>query len=107
MGVFRNMGKRSNLFLNKKGQSAVEYILLLAVVSTLMFTLVNSKSFKDFLGKDSGFFKTLAEKYAVSYRHGLLNGDDDLDYTGHDHVTFYNEGSNTSRFFTNRKGYPQ
>ena len=57
---------------NIKGQSTVEYVLLLAVVLTFMTTIWNSKAFKDFFSKDSKFFAAISEKVRVSYRFAAV-----------------------------------
>lgn len=39
----------SVLLKNKKGQSVVEYILLLAVISSIGYSFYNNRAFKDFI----------------------------------------------------------
>ncbi|WP_127715144.1 Flp family type IVb pilin [Halobacteriovorax sp. HLS] len=102
--------KRKNLFLNNSGQSAVEYILLLSVISVLTFSIVNSKRFKDFMGPDSSFFAAIRARIEFTYRHGYDNviGNDKTNnnYT-RIHETYYNSELSTTRFFTGADGYPQ
>lgn len=86
--------------LGRKGQSAVEYILLLAVVVALTMGVFKSKAFQDFFGDDSAFFAELARGIESNYRYGLT-----LDDTSDNpHPGFYVSGG--SRFFSGRNAYP-
>ena len=69
--------------INQKGQSTVEYVLLLVVVVSLAAAFMNSDTFKKFVGKDSQLIQKLARQIVYSYRHGL-NGDDEsgTNYSG-------------------------
>lgn len=101
---------QSKNFLNSKGQSTVEYILLLLVVSVLGFSVVKSDAFKKFFGKDSVFFKTIAMQIQYSYRHGRLGTSDEINsdtftyQKKHDTYKFNDEDK--SRFFTIPEKYP-
>lgn len=44
------------LLKNKKGQSVVEYILLLAVLSSIGYSFYNNRAFKEFIRGDAGLF---------------------------------------------------
>jgi hypothetical protein len=55
---------------NNKGQSMLEYILLMAVMTTIGMTLFKSKVFTDFMGPNSVFFDELRSRYAFTYRYG-------------------------------------
>jgi Flp pilus assembly pilin Flp len=101
--------KRTNIFLNQSGQSAVEYILLLSVISVLTFSVVNSKRFKDFMGPDSSFFAAIRSRVEFSYRHGF-NGKAEDDKTNNNysqfHETYYDYETGKSRFFSGAGVYP-
>ncbi|MBC7428646.1 MAG: hypothetical protein H7336_08555 [Bacteriovorax sp.] len=96
----------SNILKNNKGQSVVEYILLLAVISSIGFTFYNNRKFKEFIGGKSGFFSELRKGTEYSYRYGRpFNAEVDYDeamgfkYSSNKHDTYYNKKSGRSRFF--------
>lgn len=102
--------KRQNIFLNQNGQSAVEYIMLLAVISVLTFSVINSDRFKDFMGPDSSFFAAVRSRIEFSYRHGYSKPvEDDKTNNGYGgfHETYYNFEKGQSRFFSGVERYPQ
>lgn len=93
------MGKA---LLNSKGQSTVEYILLLVVVASLATTVFKSDAFKELFGEDSSFFATVKKRVQFTYRHGI-EGEKDTDEFNYDdgrkHYTYFNEEENQTRFF--------
>jgi hypothetical protein len=102
------------LLRNNLGQSAVEYILLLAVITSLGYTFYNNKKFKDFLRGKDGMFATMKKGMSYSYRYGLsLNKDTpfdekaEFDYQTNKHDTYMNPSEPQSRFFIGTKEYPQ
>lgn len=90
---------------DESGQSTVEYILLLAVVASLFFTVSRSQSFQDFFGSNSSFFQTLAERIAMDYRYSTFvdTGDAIPSVPPNNHPSFSQPDGSTSRFF----GYDQ
>lgn len=101
--------KIENILLNEKGQSVVEYIMLLAVISLITFSVINSGKFKDFMGEDSAFFAGLRSQIGYSYRHGYLNSEadrSDANYSG-PHETYYNIDDGQTRFFSGGEQYPR
>ena len=56
---------------NQRGQSAVEYILLLAVLSSIGYTFYNNKKFKDLIRGNDGLFATMRKGMSYSYRYGV------------------------------------
>jgi len=99
---------------SKKGQSVVEYILLLAVLSSLAFAVFNNRRFKDFMGGEKGFFLSLRKGIEYSYRYGRpVSPDEDVDaslsyeYQSKEHDTYYNKKETKSRFFGGITAYPQ
>lgn len=90
-----------NQLSNQRGQSVVEYILLLAVVVSLSYTFYSNPKFKQFFGAD-GFFSVMRDKIAFSYRYGYDSNTpaDEFQYTSNRHHTYFNEESNASRFFS-------
>lgn len=110
------MAKLQNIvFLkNSKGQSVVEYILLLAVISSISFAFYRNKNFKDFMKGDKGLFVALRHSMEYSYRYGReLKADVDYDtsmnfkYQNNKHDTYYNSTENQSRFFSGLDPYGQ
>lgn len=104
----------SRLLKNNLGQSAVEYILLLAVLSSLGYTFYNNKRFKDFLKGKDGMFATMKKGMSYSYRYGLELKKDtpfdeklDFDYQTNKHDTYLNSNEGQSRFFSGQGPYPQ
>lgn len=55
--------------MRQKGQSTIEYILLLAVVMLLVSVVFKSPLFTELLGEDSSFFKVLKNRMEFSYRY--------------------------------------
>ncbi len=97
------MGKQSSSILNEKGQSAVEYILLLAVVMSLVMVVFRNKTFQYYMGPDSPYFETLRKYIEHSYRYGSpivtgLTPPDSNSYS--DQHTSYQSETGQSRFFT-------
>ncbi len=100
-------------FKPNEGQSAVEYIMLLAVISALTFTVMNNTRFKDFV-KGRGLFESMIKGIEYSYRYGrdLKNPDDyqrgmNFEYKSKEHDTYWNNEQNDTRFFTGTGKYPQ
>ena len=99
------MGDSKRVFLDANGQSVVEYILLLVVITSLVFAVFRSQVFKDFLGEDSSFFKSMKTQIEYSYRHGLLEKRaDESDYGG-DHHSYINPQTGNTRFFGGKEQY--
>jgi len=90
--------------LNEKGQSAVEYLLLLVVVTSLSYAVFKNPKFKEFFGQDSSFFAAMRDRMQYSYRHGLVGFEDNSSYTGI-HDTYATGGS--TRFIAPVARYPQ
>jgi len=103
--------KKHNSFLKyqEQGQSTVEYIMLLAVVMTLFFTIYNSGPFQAFLGEDSDFFNNISERLRLDYRYARrINADDDIGGSPVPNHPSFVDGSGNSRFFGYKDGdsYP-
>jgi len=96
-------------FLNNRGQSAVEYILLMAVLAALSLGVLRSPLFKDLLGNNSVFFKTLGSRVQFSYRHGFegQTESDSFNYGTATHQSYWNLDENRSRIFLNSDKYPE
>jgi hypothetical protein len=60
--------------LNQKGQTVVEYILLLTVVFALIFTFINSPFYKTMFGENGKLAQGLKSQTEFGYRHAYLLG---------------------------------
>ncbi len=103
----------SHILKSNRGQSVVEYILLLAVLSSLAFSVFNNRRFKDFLGGEKGFFLSLRKGIEYSYRYGrAMSADEDVEdalsfeYQTNKHDTYFNPKENKSHFFGGTSAYP-
>ncbi len=107
MGMVR-MGRKKNniLVMTENGQSMVEYMMLLGVVLTMTFSILQSKRFQDFFGKESPVLNLLRERMIYSYRHGSFGEEDISDYNSAKHDTYKIPTENKSRFFTPLEAYP-
>ena len=93
------MGKA---LLNNKGQSTIEYVLLLVVFVSLATTVFKSQAFQDLFGENSTFFATVKNRVQFTYRHGIEGEkeDDNFDYgDAKSHFSYFNEEDNKTRFF--------
>ena len=108
------MAKLQNIIFLKdsKGQSAVEYILLLAVLSSIGYAFYQNKNFKDFIKGEKGLFASLEKRMEYSYRYGReLDENVDLEeamafkYQTNKHDTYYDAKVNQSRFFSGLEPY--
>lgn len=102
------MERSKKNFKNQLGQSSVEYILLLAVVVSLMTAVMRSDAFQGALGEESQIFASLYQQMSFSYRHpdsGTL--DTTLPPPARDltHASF-RSSDGTSRIVIPTLGYP-
>ena len=114
MAKLQNTVFLRNSLRNSKGQSVVEYILLLAVISSIGFALYSNKRFKDFIKGDKGMFVALRHRMEYSYRYGReldaeVNYSDAMNfkYQSNRHDTYFNVKENKSRFFSGAEPYGQ
>lgn len=103
----------ARLLATQKGQSLVEYVLLLSVLSSLAFAFYNNKRFKDFIKGTDGMFATMKKGMSYSYRYGMqYNSSTNFEeassfqYTSNKHDLYFNDKSGKSRFFTSDDPYP-
>lgn len=92
--------------LGQKGQSTVEYVLLMAVVVSVALAFLNSPMVKRFVGKDSQLMQKLYIQMSYSYRHGRMGEVDGSDYS-REHETYYDKEKGESRFFAPTSKYPE
>ena len=58
---------------NSKGQSTIEYILLLSVVMILTIKIMTGPIFKNLFGQESIVFASILKKMEFSYKHGFFD----------------------------------
>lgn len=107
MDMLRNRNKKFNCLNNQKGQSTVEYVLLLAMVMILVNTVFQSRLFKKIFGENGTFAKAFRSEVEFSYRHALRGR---AFYTepnyNNRHKSYLWEG-NSTRFFGAKDKYPK
>lgn len=103
------MGNRNVRILNAYGQSTVEYLLLLAVVITLAYTVINSQRFQDLLGREGRFAREMKAETEWNYRHGFRGRANaaPIKYPAATHPTYWNSARSYSRFIGPRDPYPR
>jgi hypothetical protein len=93
------------------GQSTVEYILLLAVVISLIFVVINSDRFKDLLGDGGGLAQRVKQELEWNYRFGSqFYGDQgawNTNLTGSSHPAYWNQRRSNSHFIGPLRPYPR
>ena len=90
---------------NARGQSFVEYILLLGMLLMIGISIFKSDTFKDVFGEDSIFFGKLKKQFEYEYRHGLSGLEDQTNETyGGVHESYFTKGK--TRFFSPETPYP-
>lgn len=87
--------------------------MLLAVMTTIILTILKSDAFQSIFGKDSEFFARLGKMVEFSYRHGHMGtqaerDSDNYNYSGNDveHKS-YRMPDSTSKFFVPTSEYPR
>jgi len=93
--------------LNQRGQSTVEYILLLAVVISLIYTVINSARFKDIVGEGGSFANKMKNSMEWNYRFGSqgTEGFSTIQYPGGRHPTYFNSSTGFTHFIGPIKPY--
>jgi hypothetical protein len=93
---------------NEKGQTVVEYILLLAVVVSLVTTFYRSKIFQKLFGEQGTIGSKIKTEAEFGYRHAYINGatvDNPDNYPGTSHPSYYDPKTSTTRFFGPKNPY--
>ncbi len=103
----------AGILASQKGQSLVEYILLLAVLSSIAFSFFNNKKFKDFVAGTDGLFATMKKGMSYSYRYGIqynnatnFEAASSFEYGSAGHDLYLNKKDGNSHFFTGLDPYP-
>ena len=93
----------------ESGQTMVEYILLLAVVVSLVMTFLRSEMFNRYFGEQGNFGVAIKRNNEFTYRHAYGGGVDVPRDTrdGSIHPSYYDaEAGGGTRFFGGRQPYP-
>ncbi len=95
----------------QRGQTVVEYILLLAVSVSLVITFYKSATFKSLFGDQGAIGQTYKMESEWGYRHAFIAGPKSGATSGpytsaHDHPSYYNPSEGTTRFFGPNDPYP-
>lgn len=107
MVMDRTKSKRQIQFLDQKGQSTVEYILLFAVVISLVGFVMKSQRFQELFGEDGKFAKTFRSEIEYSYRHarwGKVKNLGEVPNYNQKHDSWEKNGA--TRFFGPEQKYP-
>jgi hypothetical protein len=96
---------------NEKGQTVVEYILLLAVSASLVMTFYRSSTFKKLFGDQGVVGQVYKRESEWGYRHAYLSGSKEgansLPYTSaREHPSYFNSSEGRTRFFGPSDPYP-
>jgi len=93
---------------NEQGQTVVEYILLLSVVFTLIYTFLNSNFYQTMFGSNGQLATNMKSQSEFGYRHGFMRGRPaglmPLQYNGASSHPSYTKGGE-SRFYGPRNPY--
>lgn len=89
---------------NQRGQTVVEYILLLSVAVSLVVTFYNSETFKKLFGDQGAVgiaYKSEAEwGYRHAYIFGRTDGEVNLPYSAaNEHPSYWNTNRGETHFF--------
>lgn len=92
--------------LDQRGQSMVEYILLLAVVISLAGVVFKTDFWQSYFGPDGKFDQVFRARIEYSYRHSLEGSEfyAPPNYGSKNHDSYYKGGS--TRFFRPTQAYP-
>lgn len=97
------MELRNQRLLSQRGQTVVEYILLLAVSASLIVTFYRSSAFQRFFGSEGQFGKVHKLESEWGYRHALATGrvpeTNEPKATASQHPSYFNSKVGASRFF--------
>lgn len=100
------MGFKNFKFINNRGQTVVEYILLLAVVVFVSMAIFRSSYMQDFFGEDGAFATAYRTELEYSYRFAIGGrGGINVQFSSPNHPSYKNAGQ--TRFFGPKNGYPE
>lgn len=86
------------LWISQKGQSVVEYILLLAVIMVIVLTVFKAPFFKDFFSQEGKIFARFRLQWEHSYRH-CFSGMEEFNPNFQARYSGVHPSMNRNRFF--------
>lgn len=94
--------KKDSTFVDyEKGQTTVEYILLLSIVGLMMASLLKLDIFQRFLGPEGVFAKTFRGQIEYTYRHAKFGNEFSTDTSPQEEHESYK-----GRFYGAKDKYP-
>jgi type II secretory pathway component PulJ len=94
---------------SERGQSLVEYILLIAVVISLVLTLYQSAAFRRLFGTQGALGTRMKSQSEFSYRHAYMSRDNvDIDRANREgaiHPSYHDTVNGGTRFFGPKEPY--
>lgn len=93
----------------EKGQTMVEYILLLSVVAGIILAFYRSQLFQKYFGNQGFIGQTIKARSEFAYRHGYMGSEDPHPKGSRDgasHPTYADPTGQGSRFFGPKDPYP-
>lgn len=95
---------------NERGQTVVEYILLLAVAMSLVVTFYRSATFQRFFGTQGELGRLYKLDGEWGYRHASMSGrtteSNQPKASAEDHASYYNAEKSQTHFFAPTDPYP-
>lgn len=93
----------------QRGQTVVEYILLLSVVTGIVLAFYKSKLFKKYFGNAGYIGQTIKKRSEFAYRHAYMDVEDPQAKNSRDGSTHptYADPNGGSRFFGPQEPYPK
>lgn len=95
---------------NQRGQTVVEYILLLAVAMSLIVTFYRSATFQRLFGDQGELGQLYKQEAEWGYRHGHISGryveSNAPKASAREHSSYWNAEASETRFFGPKANYP-
>jgi len=96
---------------SEKGQTVVEYILLLTVAVSLVLTFYRSATFKRLFGEQGMLGQQVKSQTEFAYRHAYSMNRPATDVSrdnkdGASHPSYADENAGGTRFFGPKRAYP-
>ena len=93
---------------NDDGQTTVEYLLLIFVVVSLLFTILQSRIVRNVLGTEGETIQTFKRIIERGHRHAFSGGDPADSYGNFSgrHDSYVNNETGDTRFFVPTDPYP-
>lgn len=91
-------------FLSQKGQSSVEYIMLMAIIISLVSVFFKSDLFQSYFGDDGTVARVFKGRLEYTYTHAISGTEffNSPNFTRHDSYV----GGQGTRFFGAKNVYP-